>query len=103
MEKKLDRYGVDWNTRDNILHFDVVYNEKLDILSMHFKENRPAVSVDLAGEIWVRIDVQTGEILGIEIEDFKNIFLKKHPEIAKSKNSYAKPIADLIKLEHCMV
>jgi uncharacterized protein YuzE len=103
MEKKLDEFGIDWNTGDNILGFDVFYNKKSDILSMHSKENRPAVSVDLAGEIWVRIDPQTGEITGIEIEDFKNIFLKKHPEIAKSKNAYARPIADLIRLEHCMV
>ena len=103
MGKKLDRFGIDWNTGKNILDFDGAYDKKSDILSMHSKENRPAVSVDLAGEIWVRIDPQTGEIIGIEIEDFKNVFLKKHPAIAKSKNSYVKPIADLIMLEHCMV
>jgi uncharacterized protein YuzE len=103
MEKNLDRFGIDWNTGDNILDFDVFYDEKSDILSMQSKENRSAVSVDLSGEFWVRIDPQTGEIIGLEIEDFKNIFLKKHPEIAKSKNTYARPIADLIKLEHCMV
>jgi uncharacterized protein YuzE len=103
MGKKLDRYGIDWNTGQNILDFDVAYDKESDILSMNSKENRPAVSVDLAGEIWVRIDPQTGEITGIEIEDFKSVFLKKHPEIAKSKNAYARPIADLIRLEHCMV
>ena len=43
----------------------------------------PAVSYDIEGEIWVRFDPQTKEIIGLEIENFESIFLKKHPELSK--------------------
>ncbi len=101
MEKKLSESGIDWETRDNIAGFEADYDEESDILLLQSKDNRPAVSVQL-GDMWIRVDPQTGEILGVEIEDFKRVFLKKHPEITKAKNQYVRPIADLVKLEHCM-
>lgn len=94
---------IDWSTIDKMLQFDVHYDEKADILLIQSKERRPSVSVDCDGEYWVRVDPQTGEILGLEIEDFKRVFLKKHREILKAQTTYVRPIADLIQLERCAV
>jgi len=102
MEKKIDEYGIDWETLPNILQFDVEYDPKTDIWFAHSKDERPAISIDRVDGIWLRIDAQTGEILGVEIEDFRKVFLKKHPEMAKGKDIYIKPIINLVKLEHCM-
>ena len=43
----------------------------------------PAVSYDVDGEIWIRYDPETKNVVGFEIENFESIFLKKHPEISK--------------------
>jgi len=101
MDKKVNGIPINWETRGNILKFEVEYNEKRDLFFAYSTEERDAVSVDCHGEFWLRIDPQNGEILGIEIEDFKKIFLKKHPDICKGKSSYIRPIADFIQLEKC--
>lgn len=102
MEKKLDKNGIDWETLPNITQFDVTYDKRSDTWFACSKDNRPAVSVDWANEMWIRIDPKTGEIIGIEIENFAKIFLKRHPEISKSKSIYIKPVAGMVKLEHCV-
>ena len=94
---------IDWKTVNNILSFEAQYNSKSDVFLMQSKEDRPAVSVDCDGEYWVRVDPETGEILGIEIEDFKRIFLKRHPTLLKQKTTYVRPLADLIQIERCSV
>jgi hypothetical protein len=40
----------------------------------------PAVSIDIEGEWYLRINPDTGEIVGVEIEDFEKYFIKKYPE-----------------------
>ncbi|MFC1980341.1 DUF2283 domain-containing protein [Chloroflexota bacterium] len=101
MDKKLEVMNINWDTIDNMLEFDVTYDKATDILFMQTKENRPAISIDCDGEYWIRVDPQSGEILGIEIEDFKSVFLKKHPELAKETTAFVRPIADLLQLEKC--
>jgi len=96
-------YKIDWDTVDNILTFDVDYDEESDTLFMQSTELLPAVSVDCDEEVWFRVDPKTGEILGIEIEGFQKVFLKKHPELLKRKTTYVRPIADFIRLERCPV
>jgi uncharacterized protein YuzE len=107
INRKAKESAIDWNTRHNILKFKAEYNTKRDILLIYSEEDRPAVSVDCKGEYWVRVDPQNGEILGIEIEDFKKVFLKKHPGIIKEKasekTSYIRPIAEFIGLTNCPV
>ncbi|MGI8551628.1 MAG: DUF2283 domain-containing protein [Dehalococcoidia bacterium] len=56
------------------------YDTEGDILSVYFGSPRPATSLDLGGELWVRMDPLTGEVCGIEIEDFAAVYLKKHPD-----------------------
>ena len=101
MDKELKTLDIDWSTKNNILNFKAEYNKRRDILFIYSERDRPAVSIDCDGEYWVRVDPLNGEILGIEIEDFKRVFLKKHPEISKDDAAYVRPIADLIALEKC--
>jgi uncharacterized protein YuzE len=103
MNKDIKAANINWNTKNNILKCKAEYNQKRDILLIYSEEDIPAISVDCGGEYWVRIDPRNGDILGIEIEDFKRIFLKKHPELVKEKSSYIRPIADFINLENCPV
>jgi hypothetical protein len=102
MDKIVNASQIDWKTWRNILDFKAEYNKKRDIFFAYSTEERDAVSIDCNGEFWVRIDPENGEILGIEIEDFKKVFLKKHPEIIQGKTSYIRPIADLIQTERCL-
>lgn len=58
------------------------YDRKSDILHIRPPKARPATSFDIDDEVWIRIDLETGEVVGIEIDDFELVFLKKHPEVA---------------------
>ena len=58
--------------------------EEGDSLLVLFAENRPATSQDVKGELWIRYDSRTGEIIGIEVDDFEQLFLAElHPELAQ--------------------
>jgi len=64
--------------------FDMIYDKRHDTLFIRHAVPRPATSIDLDGEIWLRMDPSTGEILGFEIEDFERVFLARHPDIANA-------------------
>jgi len=64
--------------------FGMVYDKRHDTLFIRSAVPRPATSVDLDGEVWMRMDPLTGEILGFEIEDFVRVFLARHPDIANA-------------------
>jgi len=57
------------------------YDPQYDLLRIVIGEPRPALSLDLDG-MWMRLEPDTGEILGFEIPDFVHSFLPKHPELA---------------------
>jgi uncharacterized protein YuzE len=100
MAKKLTEYKIDWDTLDNVSQFDVEYDDESDILFMQSKHKRAAVSIDLNGEAWIRIKPKTGEIVGVEIESFREVFLKNHPELLKTE-TFVKPITGFLRLEKC--
>ena len=59
-------------------------DEEVDSLLVLFAENRPATSQDVKGELWIRYDSLTGDIIGIEVDDFEQLFLAElHPELAQ--------------------
>lgn len=60
------------------------YDRKRDVLYIcqRSAQHEPAVSLDIDGDFWLRIDPKTGDVVGIEIEDFRTIFLEKFPEVA---------------------
>lgn len=81
---KLDNVQMDFSTMDNIKHFVPVYHGDEDILFLRPDKPRPATSIDCNGEIWIRVDPESGEVVGLEIDDFEAIFLKRHPELAEA-------------------
>jgi uncharacterized protein YuzE len=66
----------------NLSVFEVMYHGGSDTLFLRPSEPRPATSIDWNGELWIRVDPATGEVVGLEIGDFETIFLKKHPDVA---------------------
>ena len=62
--------------------FSYSYDKGRDVLFIHETPKRPAVSLDVAGYVWIRFDPETGEVVGVEIEDFEKVFLVKFPEMA---------------------
>ncbi|MBI2760018.1 MAG: hypothetical protein HYX51_01165 [Chloroflexi bacterium] len=60
-----------------VSHYDI----ERDVLSFQLGNPRPAVSIDIDGEFWVRYVPETGEIVGFEIEDFVRVYLIGHPDI----------------------
>jgi uncharacterized protein YuzE len=73
---------LDLNTIKNITHFVLTYHEDEDTLFIRPSMPQPATSFDWNGEIWIRVNPTNGEVVGLEIDDFEAIFLKKYPEIA---------------------
>lgn len=71
--------------------FVCVYHKDEDTFFLRTEPPLPAVSMDWDGELWIRIEPNTGEIVGIEIDNFEAIFLEKHPELAKAW-SQVKPL-----------
>jgi len=68
--------------------YTCVYDSSGDILYIRPETPLPAVSLDWNGEIWLRLDPSSSELVGIEIGDFESIFLKKHPELATVWQQY---------------
>ena len=66
----------------NLLSSIPSYHSDEDTFFISPQVHSPAVSYDIDGELWIRFDPQTKEIVGLEIEHFESIFLKKHPELS---------------------
>jgi uncharacterized protein YuzE len=47
------------------------YDEEGDILEGYLEENVVAISLDAGDDIWLRVDVRTGALVGFTILDFK--------------------------------
>ena len=58
------------------------YDRDGDILTLHMVPPRAALSVDVCGEGWARFDPATNEIVDLEIEDFRQGFLRRHRDPA---------------------
>ena len=76
--------SIDLNTLKNVKNFELTYHDGDDTLFIRPATARPATSLDWEGELWVRVDVETGEVVGLEIDDFEAVFLKKYPSLAKA-------------------
>ena len=73
---------IDFTTLGNVRDFELVYYDSEDTLFIRPPKARPGTSLDWEGELWLRIDLETHEIVGLEIEDFESVFLKKYPDLA---------------------
>ena len=86
----LTQFNVDFNTINNLKSLMPMYDKMFDNFMITSPEPVPAVSFDWNGELWLRV-MESGEIVGIEIENFESVFLAKHPEVAKVWKEF-KPI-----------
>jgi hypothetical protein len=59
------------------------YHKKEDTLFLRLDPPRPATSFDWDGKFWIRFDPETREVVGLEIENFESVFIKKYPEMAR--------------------
>ncbi|OGO18685.1 MAG: hypothetical protein A2Z15_04075 [Chloroflexi bacterium RBG_16_50_11] len=82
---------IDFSTLPNLLKYEPTYHKREDVFFIMPSKPQPATSIDWNGEFWIRVKSETGEVLGLEIEDFESLFLKKYPEIAKVWSEF-KPI-----------
>jgi hypothetical protein len=49
------------------------------------------VADDVNGEYFVLRNPETGDVVGFLVEDFRRVFLKRHPDIAKTWNEAHAP------------
>lgn len=63
----------------------ISYDAEGDILILLFETGKLATSVD-QGEFWLRMDPITGDVYGIEIENFEAAFLNGHPDLVAAWN-----------------
>ena len=84
-----------WEDLDARKHWVMEYDKALDTLYLHPGKPKPGLGVGNRG-IWIQVHPTTGEIVGLQIEDFQKVFLAQHPDFAnawKQMKSKATPQA----------
>lgn len=79
---KLTDDTIRLETLKNIVSFVPLYLEDVDTLIFQLDNPIPAISVDCDGDLMLRVNPKTREIVGIEIEDFEGYFVTKYPAFA---------------------
>ena len=87
----------------------MLYDRDGDMLIIRLGSSRPATSVHIAGELWLRMDPVAGDVTGFEIEDFEAVFLKRHPtlgviwsEIGADTQAQPSPHSDSLFIERIL-
>ncbi len=57
----------------------IKYDDEEDILIVYFAENRPCIAYDLNDKIIARVDPKTGELVAVEVFDFRADLRAKTP------------------------
>lgn len=97
---KIDSPQVKFETINNLKKLKPIYNTKYDTFFLRSDKPQPATSYDLNGMMWLRVDVVTGEVIGLQIDNFESVFIKKYPELAKAWKE-AKPVCVRAKSKKC--
>jgi uncharacterized protein YuzE len=71
----------DLATVDRLRSFAPKYDARRDALFLRPSPPPAATSIDCDGQLWLRVNVDTGEVVGLEIEDFVAVFLPRHPHL----------------------
>lgn len=95
LKSRIDMQSLIKN-RDN---FNVSYNAKRDILFLQLKNPPPAISVDCNGLFWLRVNPQNGEVVGVEIEGYRKVFLKRYHELEHMQPATTEHFVDRISRE----
>jgi hypothetical protein len=77
-----ERLTIPLDSLRDIKDFIPLYDSRRDTFFLRPQKAKPATSFDWDGEFWIRLDPVSHEIVGLEIENFESVFLKKHPEVA---------------------
>lgn len=80
--RELNNNTVKLESFNKMSSFIPLYLEDVDTLIFQPKVPIPAISVDCEGDLLLRVDPHTKEIVGVEIEDFENYFIVKYPALA---------------------
>lgn len=80
-ETAVPQIKIDFGTLRNVGDFRLVYHEDEDTLFLRPAKALPGTSVDWNGEVWIRVSLASGEIVGLEIDEFEFVFIKRHPEL----------------------
>jgi hypothetical protein len=78
-----EEFNIDLTTIWKLKDCIPVYHPEQDTFFVRPVKPIAATSFDFGGELWLRLNPETGEIVGIEIENFESVFLKKYPALAK--------------------
>ena len=62
-------------------NFNLKYDPETDILHIAFGKAKEAISVEQKPEVFVRLDPESKEIVGLTVLGFKNNFLSKKQDI----------------------
>lgn len=54
--------------------FQISYNKEKDILYLSVGDPRPAISEELEDDILLRLDIETGAVVGLTVENFSTRF-----------------------------
>ena len=100
-----EEFTLNLNTLHLLTDYIPVYHQEEDTLFIRPVRTVPCVSYDWDGEFWIRVKPDTGEISGIEIENFEKIFMKKefmkmYPEIRQTWRKI-KPLCAQRKSQTC--
>lgn len=69
---------------DALGSFTCSYDKQRDTLFVYKAPKSGAVSFDVGGHLWIRFNPNTGDVIGVEIEDFEQVFLIRYPELRLS-------------------
>lgn len=58
------------------------YDAASDSYLLNFGTPHAALAWNIEGDIWIRYLPETGEVVGVEVENFTYRFLPTHPELA---------------------
>ena len=108
LDNVMDIPPLKWDI-EAFTNFGKSYDKQRDLLSIYRVPKRPAVSLDVKGHFWIRFDPETGDVLGLEFEDFEQVFLVHYPElklgwtqiksqIDKRRNSPDSSVGDYLRL-----
>ena len=76
---------INYKSIDNMFVFITKYDKESDTLTFRPKKAEPSVSVNFNDDFWVRVNPETNNIVGIDVENYKTYFSKKYHEYLRGR------------------
>jgi uncharacterized protein YuzE len=95
---KIKEANENWKNRMQGQAYDLQYDHEADIFYISFGNPRDAFSIPAdpedEDEVYVRVDTETYEIVGIDIMLFRSHFLPRHPDAQDALNPLVNLLGD---------